>query len=80
MNEEVTALDKLLGGLVAEAAPQLITMFGIGVDTAGQLLITVGDNPGRVHSEAAFAMLCGVAPGGVSFSVCAVRCCWFERR
>jgi hypothetical protein len=29
------------------------------------LLITVGDNPGRVHSEAAFAMLCG----GVSFSV-----------
>jgi transposase len=61
---------------VAEAAPQLITMFGIGVDTAGQLLITVGDNPGRVHSEAAFAMLCG----GVSFSVCAVRCCWFERR
>jgi transposase len=62
LNEEVTALDKLLGGLVAEAAPQLITTFGIGVDTAGQLLITVGDNPGRVHSEAAFAMLCGVAP------------------
>ena len=35
---------------------------GIGTDTAGQILVTVGDNPDRVHSEAAFAMLCGVAP------------------
>ncbi|MFF3441674.1 transposase [Streptosporangium sp. NPDC002721] len=26
------------------------------------MLVTVGDNPERVRSEAAFAMLCGVAP------------------
>jgi transposase len=32
------------------------------VDTAGQLLVTAGDNPQRLRSEAAFAHLCGVAP------------------
>lgn len=29
---------------------------------AGQLLVTAGDNPERLRSEAAFAHLCGVAP------------------
>ncbi|SDJ18949.1 Transposase IS116/IS110/IS902 family protein, partial [Nonomuraea maritima] len=29
---------------------------------AGQLLVTVGENHDRLHSEAAFAMLCGVSP------------------
>ena len=37
-------------------------MNGVGVDVAGQLLVTAGGNPDRVRSEAAFAMLCGVAP------------------
>jgi transposase len=35
---------------------------GVGTDVAGQLLVTAGDNPQRLRSEAAFAMLCGVAP------------------
>ena len=29
---------------------------------AGQLLVTAGDNPHRLRSQAAFAMLCGAAP------------------
>ena len=29
---------------------------------AAQLLITAGDNPDRLHTEAALAHLCGVAP------------------
>jgi transposase len=62
LSEEIAELDRLLNRLVAELAPQLIAIVGVGTDTAGQLLITCGDNPGRVHSEAAFAMLCGVAP------------------
>jgi transposase len=62
LDEEISDSDRLLDGLVAELAPQLIASFGIGTETAGQILVTVGDNPGRVHSEAAFAMLCGVAP------------------
>lgn len=35
---------------------------GVNVEVAGQLLTTVGDNPDRMRSEAAFAHLCGVAP------------------
>jgi transposase len=48
--------------LVTDLAPQLIAVTGIGTETAGQILVTLGDNPQRVRSEAAFAMLCGVAP------------------
>ena len=44
------------------AAPRLIAMPGVGTEVAGQLLITAGDNPDRLRSEAAFAHLCGVAP------------------
>lgn len=36
------------------------------VDTAGQLLVTAGNNPHRLRSEAAFARLCGAAPIPVS--------------
>jgi transposase len=62
LSEEISEVDGLLDGLVADLAPQLIAVFGIGTETAGQLLVTAGDNPGRIKSEAAFAMLCGVAP------------------
>ena len=34
----------------------------MGVDTAATLLVTAGDNPERIRSEAAWAHLCGVAP------------------
>jgi transposase len=33
-----------------------------GVWLAAQLLITLGDNPDRARSEAAYAALCGAAP------------------
>jgi transposase len=62
LSEEIAEFDELLKPLVAELAPQLVATVGVGTETAGQLLITAGDNPDRVHSEAAFAMLCGVAP------------------
>lgn len=42
--------------------PALRAAYGVGPDTAAQLLITAGTNAGRLHSEAAFAMLAGVAP------------------
>ncbi|MGX1134271.1 transposase [Streptomyces glaucescens] len=35
---------------------------GIGPDSAVTLLITMGDNPDRLHSETSFAALCGVSP------------------
>ncbi len=44
------------------AAPALRDLVGVGIHTAARLLVTAGDNPQRLHSEAAFAHLCGVAP------------------
>lgn len=62
LSDEITDLDDLINPLVEALAPQLLTRVGIGVEVAGQMLITAGDNPSRMKSEAAFAMLCGVAP------------------
>ncbi|MFS8096086.1 transposase, partial [Lentzea alba] len=62
LNQQITQLDKHLDALVAATAPTLVSLRGIGTDVAGQLLVTAGDNPHRLHSEAAFAKLCGVAP------------------
>lgn len=42
--------------------PALRAAYGVGPDTAAQLLITAGTNSHRLRSEAAFAMLAGVAP------------------
>lgn len=62
LSEEIAELDKQLARLVAEAAPALGSLRGVGTDTAAALLIAAGDNPERLKSEAAFAHLCGVAP------------------
>jgi transposase len=59
---DITALDQLLTQLVPQACPALMEMFGVGIDTAGALLVTAGDNPDRLLSDPAFASLCGVAP------------------
>jgi hypothetical protein len=47
--------------LVILAAPDLVTLCGVGVELAGQFLVTAGDNAERIQSEAALAKLCGVA-------------------
>ena len=62
LQAELDQLDCQLQALVAAAAPSLLALPGVGVDTAGQLLVTAGDNPQRLRSEAAFAHLCGAAP------------------
>jgi transposase len=62
LNDEIADLDELIMPLVQELAPALVQATGIGVEIAGQLLVTAGDNPERLRSEAAFAMLCGAAP------------------
>jgi transposase len=62
LTAEIAELDAALGPLVEAAAPNLLALTGVGPDVAGQLLVTAGDNPERLRSEAAFAHLCGVAP------------------
>jgi transposase len=62
LNTEISALDQHLDPLTASTAPDLVAVFGVGPDTAAALLIAAGDNPDRLHSEAAFAALCGTSP------------------
>ncbi|WP_425546950.1 IS110 family transposase [Catellatospora coxensis] len=62
LTAEVKTLDKMIEPLVRAINPTLLAQPGIGPDTAGQLLVTAGANPQRLHSQAAFAMLCGAAP------------------
>ena len=62
LDHEIKTLNRQLDALVTAAAPQLLELHGVGVEIAGQFLVTAGDNTERIHSEAAFAKLCGVAP------------------
>lgn len=62
LDEEIGDHDADLAQLVETINPALVQAKGIATLTAAQLLVTFGDNHDRVHSEAAFAMLCGAAP------------------
>jgi transposase len=62
LTTEITDLDTLIASLVTAINPRLLAAKGVGPEVAGQLLVTAGDNPERLRSEAAFAMLCGAAP------------------
>jgi transposase len=62
LSEEITALDIEIERLARQVAPNLFQVKGIGPDTGAALLTAVGDNPNRLHSEAAFARMCGAAP------------------
>jgi transposase len=62
LRAEVRDLTRQITALAAAAAPALMAVFGIGPDGAARFLITAGDNPGRLRSEAAFAALCGTNP------------------
>jgi transposase len=62
LEAEIAALDERLAPLLRATAPELLARRGVGPDTAAALLVAAGDNPERLHSEAAWAHLCGVAP------------------
>jgi len=51
-----------LDQLVTAANPGLRAVYGVGPDTAAQLLLTAGGNPARLRTDAAFAALCGASP------------------
>jgi transposase len=52
----------MIGALVDDLAPELVARNSIGYVGAAQLILTAGDNPERLRSEASFAALCGVSP------------------
>ena len=62
LEDEIQSLNRQLDALVRATAPDLLELHGVGVEIAAQFLVTAGDNPERIRSEAAFAKLCGVAP------------------
>lgn len=62
LETQAETLETQIDAFVTEANPGLRAAYGVGADTAAQLLITAGANPHRLHSEAAFAALCGTAP------------------
>jgi transposase len=62
LHDEIADLDAMIAAIVEELAPELIARPSIGLASAAQLLLTAGDNPDRLKSEASFAALCGVSP------------------
>lgn len=62
LDEEIKQLNRQIDAVVRATAPELIQLHGVGIEVAGQFLVTAGDNPERIRTEAAFAKLCGVAP------------------
>jgi transposase len=59
---EIKDHERHLTVLTESVAPAMVAAFGIGPDTAAEMLIVVGDSPDRVRSEPAWAKLCGVCP------------------
>jgi transposase len=62
LDAQVERLDDLIVPLVTARAPGLLSLYGVGPDTAALLLIAAGDQPERLRSEAAWAHMCAVAP------------------
>ena len=62
LDAQIGRLDDLIIPLVTARAPGLLSLYGVGPDTAALLLIAAGDRPERLRSEAAWAHMCAVAP------------------
>lgn len=62
LHDEIADLDQMIEAIVKDLAPELLAQTAIGLNSAAQLLLTAGDNPDRLKSEASFAALCGVSP------------------
>jgi transposase len=55
LDGQLERLNELIVPLVTAHAPGLLTLYGIGPNTAALLLIAAGDHPERLRSEAAWA-------------------------
>ena len=62
LHNDIADLDLMITAIVDELAPALVARNSVGHGCAAQLLLTAGDNPERLRSEAGFAALCGVSP------------------
>lgn len=62
LDAEINDTDAELARIITVHAPALLEINGVGTVVASQLLVTIGDNPERLTSEAQFAALTGTAP------------------
>jgi len=62
LDAEIKQHDAHLDTLTADRASDLLEAHGMATGTAAEMLLLVGDNPERIHSEAAFAKSCGACP------------------
>jgi transposase len=61
LEEEVKEIDRLLKTLVAETAPELSAIEGVGTDVASAILVAAGDNPFEERIDVCQALR-GLAP------------------
>ena len=61
LNEEAAEHEKAIKTIVRSWRPELLDQVGVGPIVAA-VVLCAWSHPGRIHSEAAFAMLAGVAP------------------
>lgn len=54
---ELKDIDTALEQMTSQSAPHHLEQFGVGPQTAAALIAVAGDNPERLHSEAALAAL-----------------------
>ena len=59
---EIGELGRRIRTILDDVAAPLVAVHGVGYDTAGQLLVTAGDNPDRLRHERSYAALCGSSP------------------
>jgi transposase/DNA-binding XRE family transcriptional regulator len=55
-------LEARIEALLREHCPSILRVYGCGVVSAAELVVSAGENPKRFKSEAAFAKHCGAAP------------------
>ena len=65
LTKRIKKLDRQIPPIIAELGSTLTDLHGVGVVTAMNLLVEIGD-PRRFTSEAQFARWCGIAPVAVS--------------
>jgi transposase len=59
---EIGELGRRIKTILDDVASPLVAVHGVGYDTAGQLLVTAGDNSDRLGHERSYAALCGSSP------------------
>jgi transposase len=62
LDAETAQIDRLLTQLLRDGHEDLLSLYGVGIDSAAALLVAAGDNPERLRSEPSWARLCGAAP------------------